>query len=193
MKAPDDSAVGVELPLFASDALVDFATALAPFQLRAASRATLLHTPSGGRPLLPIWNGVTRGSDRYMLYVAHRCAPIALVQGAFLDVLFMPLCDWGPSCCGSIKWKPKPFSGAAIPGLNCKSSSEKQEDSWLKEDLLVRVDREVEGRDSGSGLDSQSLIQSMFQFGYLEGVREGGSSGAGVLGGVASLLRPNGM
>lgn len=48
----------------------------------------------------------------------------------------------------------------------------------------MRVDLEVEGRDEGSGLDSQLLIQSMVQFGYLNGVRAGGSTSAGVLGGV---------
>jgi hypothetical protein len=75
------------------------------------------------------------------------------------------------------------FSESPISGLKCKSSSEKHDDNWLNDDVLVR-DRAVDGRDSGSGLDSELLIQSIAQSGYLEGVREGGAPGAGVFGDV---------
>lgn len=64
-------------------------------------------------------------------------------------------------------------------------SSEKHEDRRLNDDVLVRLEREVDGLlDSGSGLDSQLLrAESIDQLGYLEGESDGAEPGAGVFGG----------
>lgn len=73
-------------------------------------------------------------------------------------------------------------SDPAISGLYWTSSSEKHDESWLNEERLVLDDRAVDGLDSGSGLDSQLFIQSMVHLENLEGVSDGGSLAAGVLG-----------
>src|SRR3569833_2802856 len=160
MKAAQLSAVGVVLPLLFSlaPAAEALPRALAPLQLRFASRAARAHTPGGGIRLLPMRKGVTLGSWRYRTYVAHRRELIALVQGARRG--------WPAGGAATDCWLSRPSSELAQvkrsePSTSRlrQSSSSEDWDSRLKSDELVWVDRAVDGRleHSGAGLDSAEL------------------------------------
>lgn len=154
MKALDDSAVGVLLPLLSPTVRCG----LEPFQLRFASRATRAHTPCGGMPFRPARNGVTLGSWQYIRYVDQRWSVMTLVHGAFLNFpldltpgdfpgkaseVSSHFCDWASLLS---------YSGL----IQCASSD--VNDIRLKSDALVWVDRAVDGLlDSHSGLDSSLL------------------------------------
>jgi len=68
-------------------------------------------------------------------------------------------------------------------GLVHRGSSETSEKRLLKADALVWVEREVDGRLSHSGLDSELLITTADQLGRPAKDGDDMASGAGVLGG----------
>ena len=122
------------------------------------------------------------------MYVAHRCALMAFVHGAFLGVG-----RDGKGACACSTTSSQLFStNCSEPSGLPKSPSSDIWERRLKRDEHVCVERAVEGRlelHSGSGLDSVELKESIDQFGYREGVSAGTMPGAGVLGGEKVLPR----